>query len=74
VSLTSAALTSAADKYHALSGTSQACPHAAGVAALVLSLLPRATPSEVGATANFMMLCAVCGRVRGICAHTLIFR
>jgi subtilisin family serine protease len=37
-----------AGKYHALSGTSQACPHAAGVAALVLSLLPKATPSEVG--------------------------
>ncbi len=46
-----------------LSGTSQACPHAAGVAALVLSLLPKATPSEVGAVtmtmAAFMILLSV---------------
>jgi subtilisin family serine protease len=42
-------LMTCAGKYHELSGTSQACPHAAGVAALVLSLLPKATPYEVSA-------------------------
>jgi hypothetical protein len=44
-----------ADKYHELSGTSQACPHAAGVAALVLSILPGAAPSQVHAS---LLLCA----------------
>ena len=37
----------AAGEYHELSGTSQAAPHAAGVAALVMSLLPNAPPSQV---------------------------